>query len=488
MLPGPLQVGDLLAERYRLLDPVASADPDSPTVLWRARDEVLARDVAVRLLPAGKRALQPVLEAAAAAGRASHPGLLRVLDATVEPGPRRGRDIAYVIREWVDGEPLDEHLLRTGERSGPDAADLVRQVADALAALHQQGLAHGRLHPGNVVVTTTGRIRLADAVIAAAALGNEAEPEPVVADTRDAGAVLYALLTAHWPTTASPQPRRRLPAAPRAQRQDVSPHQLRGGVSRQLDHVVLRALAPSRLPALPPLRTPAALADAAEAATRLEREERQAAAEPRSPGWVRRHRGGLAAAAVVALFAGVGWYAGLTVGELPRNPDAVDLGSTSSPSPGASASPPPAALDLRRAQVRDFDPLGDRQENPDQVRNALDGDTTTAWFTQRYRTATFSGLKQGVGLVVDLGSAKPVSQVRVGLTAKGAALQLRTSSSDPASLDQTREVAEVTSAGTLATLRPPTAVRTRWLLVWVTGLPRDPDEGYRVGITDLAVG
>jgi len=487
VLPGPLQVGDLLAGRYLLLDRVAG---DGPATLWRAQDEVLARDVAVRAMPVGqhdKRHVRAFLHAAARAGQITHPGLVRVYDAALGTPPRKGPQLAYLIREWVQGEPLDEHLGRVGELAGPDAADLLRQVADALTAAHAAGLGHGRLHPGNVLVTATGRVRVADAAVAAAVHGDPLEeplePSAVAADTRDAAAVLYALLTGHWPTGSTPQPGGSLLPAPVAHGRALAPHQVRAGVSRQLDHVVMRALDPSQIPALPALRTPAALADEADRSVEVARRERQAAQAPREPSWARRHVGWLAAGGVVALFAAAGWFTGLAVGELPRNPDAVD--ALASPAPESSGGVTAPRIDLRRVPIRDFDPLGDKQENPDQVRNAVDLDPTTAWVTQRYRNAKFSGLKPGVGLLLDLRAARALSRVQVAFTAPGAHVQLRVASTAPDTLDETRLVAEDDDGRQLASLTPAPGTRARYLLVWITLLPK-ADDGYRVGIAEIA--
>ncbi|HUR51137.1 MAG TPA: protein kinase [Mycobacteriales bacterium] len=490
MLPGPLQVGDLLAGRYRLLDPVAT---DGPAVLWRAQDEVLARDVAVRVLPtpdrASKTQVEPFLVAAARAGKVTHSGLVRVYDAAQEPGPRRAADVAFLIREWVVGEPLDEHLLRVGELASPDAADLLRQVAEALSAAHAAGLAHGRVHPGNVLVTPAGRVRLTDAAVAAAVHGqpvpDQADARAIRADTRDAGAVLYALLTAHWPAGSTPQPAGRLPLSPLSHGRALAPHQVRAGVPRQLDHVVLRALDPAQVPTLPPLAAPAALADATDACAEEARHARQAALAVREPTWARRHLGWLLAAALVMLFGAVGWFSGLAIGELPRQPDAVD--ALASPRPTPSGASPAPRIPLQRVSIRDFDPLGDGQENPDQVRNATDLDPTTAWVTQRYRSAAFSGLKPGVGLLLDLGRRQEVHRVEVALTARGAHLELRVADTLPATLSDTLLVAQDDSERQLITLAATTGLRARFVLVWVTELPKDED-GYRVGIAEVSAG
>jgi len=140
-LPGALQAGDRLAGRYVLLEQVGGG----PTCLWRADDEVLARPVAVRLADAsgagGRLAVQPLLDAAVRTGAASHPGLVRVYDADVQALP--SGPVAYVISEWVDGRRLDDLLQDDGPLDGPEASDLVRQVAVHEVAC---GKVHGDAH------------------------------------------------------------------------------------------------------------------------------------------------------------------------------------------------------------------------------------------------------------------------------------------------------------------------------------------------------
>jgi len=75
----PLAEQDVLARRYRLLAPLAAG---GPAVLWRAADEVLARDVAVKVLDA-RAVRSPFLDAAVRAGALAHPGL-----AKTRPAPR----------------------------------------------------------------------------------------------------------------------------------------------------------------------------------------------------------------------------------------------------------------------------------------------------------------------------------------------------------------------------------------------------------------
>jgi hypothetical protein len=484
---GALEAGAVLAGRYRLLEAVSVRPAsDSPAVLWRAHDDVLARPVAVKCVPAPTKAAreqaQVLLDAAVRTGAVNHPGLARIYDAVIESRQGRGQDVAYVLGEWIDGEPLDSHLERVGALAAVDAADVLRQAADALTALHAAGLTHGRVHPRNVLVTAGGRVRLTDAHVAAALRG---APEASVAeDTRDLAAVLYALVTRRWPTGPTSQPAGSLQPAPHEGDHLLTARQLRAGVPRMLDHVVTRGLEPERLPALGALRTPAALADAADASVAEERAEERAeeAAEQRPPGRLRRALPWLAATAFVATVGVLGWTLGLAVGDLPGRPGTEPIVSTSeAPTPGVPTHP---TIPLTTAMVKDFDPLGkDHQENTGQVPNAVDDDPSTAWVTQAYKTADFSGLKPGVGLLIDLGKPTALHTVTVGFTAAGARVEVRVSDVPPSGPDVMRLVAGDDGAQ-VANLRPVTGTRARYVLVWITRLPKD-GKTYRVGVSEL---
>ncbi|MCW2713406.1 MAG: hypothetical protein JWN88_453, partial [Frankiales bacterium] len=282
----PLSAGDRIAGRYRLIRSVGAARADVPgagpaePVLWLAHDEVLARPVAAKLLPTTGRdeaSVRAFLTAAGAAGAVTHPVLVRVYDAAVQSPPsadgRPGAGTAYVISEWVDGPSLAEALLADGPWEPDEARALVTQLLDALTALHDAGLTHGRLHPGNLLLAPDGSVRLTD-VGMSRALPERAvpaeradDPDPASADVRDLTALLYALLTARWPTSGTPQPSAGLPAAPvgrdgPSRGRLTGPSQIRAGVPRSLDAVVVRALDPSRATSSPDLTTPGGLCDA----------------------------------------------------------------------------------------------------------------------------------------------------------------------------------------------------------------------------------
>jgi len=257
-----------------------SADVAGPPDLWFAQDEVLARPVAARLLSGGSAAgddggpagQQALLAAAAAAGAVSHPVLAQVYDAAREPAGESGSMTAYAISEWVTGPTLAAVLLADGPWEAARACALVTEVADALTAAHATGLAHGRVHLGNLLVPPGGGVRLTDLALSAlpghrTPAQRSADPDLLAADVRDLAAVLYALLTARWPASATPQPSGGVPAAPAGRDGPhrgrlISPGQVRAGVPRSLDAVVARALDPDRAPLAPDLTTTAGLCDA----------------------------------------------------------------------------------------------------------------------------------------------------------------------------------------------------------------------------------
>ena len=508
-----LSPGDVVAGRYRLTrivsDGVDAAGDPAPALLWQATDEVLARAVAVKVLPAGGRAGQaaaaPFLEAAGRASVLSHPGLARVYDAALEERPTqradRTVDVAYVISEWVDGRSLAQVLATDGPVEPDAAVRMVQQAAEALAAAHARGVGHGRLHPGNLLVTPDGRLRITDAAVAAAAHRQPVPPagddgqvlaDVAAADTRDLGAVLYALLTARWPGASTEQPAGGLPQAPRGAAAVYSPRQVRAGVPRALDALVVRVLDPARAPALSPIRTPLALAQALDEielpAPEVQRTVAAHRARPTIPGWVRPAAPKLAAALLLVVVGVTMYHTGQRVGQLPRRPGALDalVAATPSAVPGRPAA---TKIDLRKPPitVRDYDPFSkDGTEQPSSVPNAYDEDLSTVWSTDGYKTATFGGLKPGVGLLVDLGVPTALSSVQVGMTAGGADLELRATNTLGQNADDFTVVARTKDSKQVADLKPG-ATPSRYWLVWFTSLPKADDGKYRLGVAELVL-
>ena len=138
------------------------------SVVWRADDDVLGREVAVKVLAAAMAGdpdqRRQIRDEARSAARLRHANVVAVYD--YGEVTDAGRTMSYVVMELVDGRSLADML--TGGRLPWKVTALVgAQVAAALAAAHADGIVHRDVKPGNVMVTSSG-VKLVDFGISAA--------------------------------------------------------------------------------------------------------------------------------------------------------------------------------------------------------------------------------------------------------------------------------------------------------------------------------
>lgn len=214
-----MRPGDVLASRYRLT--VLLHDRNGGR-FWRAHDLVLARDVALHLIPQDDPRGPLLEEAARRSATVQDPRLLRVLDSNSIDG------LHYVVNEWGEGVSLN-NLVADEPLSPVRAAWLVAEVAAMVAAGHDAGIAHGRLVPENVLLDTTGAVKVIGFAVDAALHG--LPPGRTTADLTDLGGLLYAALTGRWAGVSESA----VPAAPLEHGRPLRPRQVRAGVPRLLD-------------------------------------------------------------------------------------------------------------------------------------------------------------------------------------------------------------------------------------------------------------
>lgn len=155
---------------------------------------------------------------------------------------------------------------------------------------------------------------------------------------------------------------------------------------------------------------------------------------------------------------------------------------------------PVAAGRLAIATVDDFDPKADGGsggENSAKAGLATDGNLATAWPTEKYRKATF-GTKPGVGLVLDLGAVRDVTGMTLHLSGRGTDLKLMVpkESGDTApmkALASWKAFEEARNVADSAELTWPDAVRTRFVLVYLTALPAVGNGQYAGGVAEVTV-
>lgn len=154
----------VIAGRYRLLSPLGEGGMGT---VWRAHDEVLQREVAVKEVraPAGlpapdvERMYTRLEREAWAAARVTHPNVVTVFDVATEDGR------PWIVMELVSGQSLAD-LLDQGSLSPARAAEIGAEILAALRAAHAAGVLHRDVKPANVLIAGNGRVVLTDFGIA----------------------------------------------------------------------------------------------------------------------------------------------------------------------------------------------------------------------------------------------------------------------------------------------------------------------------------
>lgn len=170
-----------------------------------------------------------------------------------------------------------------------------------------------------------------------------------------------------------------------------------------------------------------------------------------------------------------------------RNP--LDFGEPTPAESSASTSAAAAAAEpLTDLVAIDFDPQGDPpEENPDVAPLAVDGNPDTAWRTQIYKQQLGpGGIKSGVGLVIDLGSAAEITAVRVQFEGAPTTVRLYVSDDEVTELTGRRPVAEGVADGTELELALEAPVTGRYVVVWLTSLPKVAG-GFRSRVAEVEV-
>ncbi|MGH2739585.1 MAG: protein kinase domain-containing protein [Actinomycetota bacterium] len=399
---------------------------DGPVSTWRGRDEILGRSVAVSVVQTSGWQWDRFRRQAQATGCLSHASVLRVFDTGEEEGA------AYLVTEYLEGRTL-ESLLENGPMQPEHALAIARAVLSAVMHAHDAGVVHGGLVPRVVLVDETGHVKVTG-------FGWEEDSDPR-SDLAAVGTLLDAMLgNDREPSLA----------------QFVA--RARGEGDRDFRDAAEMIGSLDRIPIQEP-------SDDADAVT-----------PERSGDSGREPARRLVRPFTVAIIGGllVGAFAvGLL---LPSQELPVDDRAR----PGPPAQWPVVA-------VLDHDPEGDGQEQPDLTGLAIDGDASTGWKTERYETADLGGLKQGVGLLLDLGRLHDVGGVEVQTALLGWRFQLqgsedgRTFSGPLPAPDGT-----VVFSATHDLVQPLEPVRVRYVLIWIVELA-PAEGGFQASVNEAQI-
>jgi serine/threonine-protein kinase len=465
-------IGELVDGRYEIEDLVGTGGMSS---VYRARDTVLERRVALKILhehfSSDPEYGERFRREARAIARLNHPNIVTVIDR----GDFRGRQ--FIVFELVPGDNLKDVVRRYGPLPVPEALALTHQIARGLSFAHEHGVVHRDVKPQNVLLDEGGTAKVTDFGIARSlepgdgltqtgtVLGTSDYVSPEQASGRrvDArsdqyslGVLLYELLTGELPYSAD-----NFMAVAMRHLQDPVPsvRQRRPDVPQRVDEVVARALAKRPEDRFPTMEAMMAALEAALAEKATDGEatgELPPISRPSRPARTRPRRIAPLWAALLVVAAGA-----LALGLILANRD-----------DGSGA----AALgNVKLTAIADYDPLGDGSEHPGQVPLATDGDPSTYWTTETYR----SFMKPGVGIILDAGKEVEIEHLQIvsdepGFTAE--ILAGNNSSTGFVPYSQEQEIGERT------TLELAGGKSYRYYVIWIT------DPNTRAHVNEVRAG
>ena len=165
--------------------------------------------------------------------------------------------------------------------------------------------------------------------------------------------------------------------------------------------------------------------------------------------------------------------------------------SSASPSPSASASSTASASAAEDApsplailKVSAYDPLGDNNENDQLTPKTYDGDPSTGWNSERYRSDDFGGLKKGVGLIVDLGPNKKPQDVKLVVPSP---VDVEVYVNDEPTLEAATKIGAKTDAKGTLDFPVPDKVAGQYIVLWYTGLHVDSKGNRRAWLNEVVV-
>ena len=432
-----------LAGRYRLERCLAVG---GMAEVWVATDLVLDRSVAVKLLKpalaADPRLVERFRREAVAAARLSHASIVAVFD-TVHDA-----DAEAVVMELVPGRTLRQLLDDEGRLPVTTTVHIGVALADALTAAHRAGIVHRDVKPGNVLMSSEGRILLTDFGIAKALQETDdltsddvmmgtakyLSPEQVMglpldgrSDLYALGIVLYECLTGQVPFQG---PSDGSVAMARLQRDAVPVRSIRPGVPRPLDDLISRLLA-RQADARP--RNAALVRDAlvrldgsrADDATVVVARDPTPSfgtapvtshpfspVDPTPPGGriVETSRPWVVSVVVLCLLAaalgisGAVFFQTSAGSRIFSSAKAALTGGDATPRTTIPATTVPSSQPVGIVSQSEFDPAGDGRENPGMVKYLIDHDLATVWSTVCYNDRDLAP-KPGVGLILELSGA-----------------------------------------------------------------------------------
>jgi serine/threonine protein kinase len=244
----------ILGNRYELQDKIGEG---GMSYVYRARCQILDRIVAVKILKEeysnDSAFVGRFKTEALAAARLSHPNIVNIYDVGQQD------DVYYIVMEYVEGTTLEELVAKEAPLPVGRAIDIAVMICDGIQHAHEKGIIHRDIKPHNILITTSGIVKVADFGIAQAISkktitfgGNivgsvyyispeqaKGEPLTIATDIYSLGCVLYEMLTGKTPFDAeSPV----TVALKHIHDEVVPPRQINESIPMALEGIIYRAM------------------------------------------------------------------------------------------------------------------------------------------------------------------------------------------------------------------------------------------------------
>ncbi len=247
-------LGMILGNRYELLELIGEG---GMAMVYKAKCHSLDRIVAVKILKEeysfDSNFVSKFKTEAYAAASLSHPNIVNIYDVGMQ------EDVYYIVMEYIEGQTLSEYISLHKPLPVDKAVDITVMICDGLHHAHERGIIHRDIKPHNILITSTGMVKVADFGIAQAITKNtitfggnvvgsvqyispeQAKGEPLTraTDIYSVGCVLYEMLTGQLPYEAESP----ITIALKHIHDEVpSPRSINPLVPEKLDHIIVRAM------------------------------------------------------------------------------------------------------------------------------------------------------------------------------------------------------------------------------------------------------
>lgn len=244
----------ILGNRYELLELIGEG---GMAMVYKAKCHSLDRIVAVKILKeeysCDSNFVSKFKTEAFAAASLSHPNIVNIFDVGQQ------EDIYYIVMEYIEGQTLSEYISLHKPLPIEKAVDIAVMICDGLHHAHERGIIHRDIKPHNILITSTGMVKVADFGIAQAITKNtitfggnvvgsvqyispeQAKGEPLTraTDIYSVGCVLYEMLTGQLPFEAESP----ITIALKHIHDDIpSPRSINPLIPEKLDQIVVKAM------------------------------------------------------------------------------------------------------------------------------------------------------------------------------------------------------------------------------------------------------